>query len=579
MSIRTDFTGCLAAAALEEHAPIPSVTAPPRNRGFGNIRRRSPDIVRKPFPQKLPHSHTYPILHFPRLPAKLTNLGWLQDCGNISRFGASLDDLDLPAAVPGFCFGMSLPDCGMCDITRPQGGTEYRAPGLVMNGFKATTLDRSRVTTAYWCGLFLILVGLINATPWEGGRITFVQREGFPLEAKFAPLWRPPAPSSGANGPQERWPDQPVVVRILPRTPESPIVCISPDYVTISLFLCAGLMVLSGLAGGWQRRVEPNPRSFLGAVWSLFIGLCVSGAAMIFIAFGSMGFAPGSLLAGTFAAGIPLGLLHNGLQWVTSAKPRRADDLAGQPLERPRIRKALPAVSSRWMVPGSVVLLCALGVAAGWVEWRHPPVSQTYEVRSWWGGVIRGTDYARQGMNPGMVPADPMEIDGMILLIECALVTGAVLAGLSALKRPSAQAAACTASRITGRAAMVLHASVCLLPLAQAGADTISLLNSPVVIIVLAPNLLSFLFVATTSLFTPTREDLPGSEARKYLAHHLTFALLWAVVFLITVSGFDLRNPMGGAVLGMVALWLSAVSAWFLLRIPDTPPSRAPTRP
>lgn len=324
------------------------------------------------------------------------------------------------------------------------------------------------------------------------------------------------------------------------------------------LFLCAGLLVLSGLAGGWQRFFAPVPRSFLGFVWSLFIGLCVT-TGVGFLAL--LAWAPEILVAQIFAAGIPLGALHYGVRWIT-IPPRREG--GGDPQAvAPALGEAAGGTSSARMVRGTSVLLLGMALITGWQEWRHPPVSVVYESTSFTGSTTLATHFARRGMESGFWTSKLMQINWLILAIECGLVAGAVGAGLTARKGPAEEDPARTASRMTGRAAMVLHASVWLLPLAEAGADVVSFLTVPLVAVLLVPNVLSWIFLSGQRHLDPSLES---GQLRRQLAHHLLFAILWTVAFLISMVGLDFKNPMGGAVLGTVALWLSSLSAWFLIR-------------
>ena len=314
--------------------------------------------------------------------------------------------------------------------------------------------------------------------------------------------------------------------------------------------------------------------------WSLFLGLCLSGGVAFVTIFGSMGLAPISMVTWIFLLGIPFGIVHyklcgdsadgggiNATRAETSAVAslaqsspeessvqRTGEPLPGaKPVQLTELDHAV--VERSW----SLVLLMVAITAV--VEIVMPPRSDTFMTKSFSGHSVACTLYSRGIFT---TESQPDAIDLRILITEIGLVGGAFALSYRALTNREKHPPAVTASRISSNAAIVLHGAAWLLPLAQAGMDTISFIDFPHVAILLVPNIFSTLAAVRISKEEPTRDHFPRVALRRRIVLDRMLAVTWGLVMLLSMMGLDFKGPMGGPALVTMAFWFSARAGRYL---------------
>ena len=217
------------------------------------------------------------------------------------------------------------------------------------------------------------------------------------------------------------------------------------------------------------------------------------------------------------------------------------------------------------MKRSSIGILAAFALAWLLFEWFYPPVSITESTTVWGGGRERVTSHARRGMEErSWGDYTRSEINFGVLILECAIVAVAVGAGLSALRQEDAGIKASsgeTAVKIMARCALVLHGSVVLVPFCHAGADTLWAIEVPNLIVLIPvflwPNFLVSRAAFKLSGFSRNYSSRECLRTR-VVVFSLIVAIIWSVFLIIAGSAnFDVNTPLGGAILGTVALWFT----------------------
>ena len=350
----------------------------------------------------------------------------------------------------------------------------------------------------------------------------------------------------------------------------------SQDFWATILKMLTLLTVACSILGFWQRFIEGKP----SLAWSMFLGLGLSGGVAFVAIFASIGLVPISMVTWIFALGIPFGIVHHKLVTDSTERSNAGTAASGtapspqpaetRPAENPaaRIAETHPAVpnaamkeAGSSMVERSWRLILLMVVITAVVEIVLPPRSETFLTTSFAGSTHPCTLHSRGHVQE---PFRRTEIDMRILMTECGLVGGAFAVASLALRKRHTQAPAVTASRISSNAAIVLHGAAWLLPLAQAGMDTISFVDFPFVAILLVPNVFATIAAVRISTEDPTRENFPQSTLRRRIVLDRMFAVIWALVVFVSMMGLDFKGPMGGTVLVALAFWLGARAGRFM---------------
>ncbi len=168
----------------------------------------------------------------------------------------------------------------------------------------------------------------------------------------------------------------------------------------------------------------------------------------------------------------------------------------------------------------------------------------------------------------------------MIIAMESALVITAIGFGLFRSRKSSdPKFNQGITSRALASCAVVLHSSVILLPLCNAGSDTIWFIKNPALlyvgIVFLWPNLIAFI-IALELGRNPSIDAKPWFS-RVWVGRLLpAVSILWTVLLVILAIGyFDVKMPLSGFVLGTVALWLTVIARTMALRLPSAESTQA----